>query len=168
MPRVVRAGGCRSDFGGMRRRAASEGRKRDGRAVSGRLVFVSRARTRAQLWADTTRAGPVFSVLGIRPSVLASLRVPARTGATLHRITSDTMATIFRDNPDGWEAFFRRYPASSGLVEVSPVTFDGDSLATVTVGRSCGEHCAVAWRLVVARGADGTLPIRTIEYLPIR
>jgi hypothetical protein len=53
-------------------------------------------------------------------------------------------------------------------VEVSPVTFDGDSLATVTVGRSCGEHCAVAWRLVVARGADGTLPIRTIEYLPIR
>ena len=153
--------------GGERRAKAKGGTAVQSAVVS--FLFLEREHARSiELWADSTRAGPVLSVLGIRPSVLASLRVPARTGATLHRITSDTMATIFRDNPDGWEAFFRRYPASSGLVEVSPVTFDGDSMATVTVGRSCGEHCAVAWRLVVARGADGTLPIRKIEYLPVR
>jgi hypothetical protein len=133
------------------------------------LLFLVREHARSiELWSDTTRAGPVFSVLGISPSVPDSLPVPVRTGATVHRVTADTMAAIFRRNPDGWEAFFRRYPASSGLVELSPVTFSDDSLATVTVGRSCGEHCAVAWRLVVARGADGTWPIRKIEYLPVR
>jgi hypothetical protein len=133
------------------------------------LLFLEREHARSiELWADSTHAGPVFSVLGVGPSVPDALRVPMRTGATVHRITADTMARIFRESPDGWEAFFRRYPASSGLVEISPVAFRGDSMATVTVGRSCGEHCAIAWRLTVARGADGTWPIRKIEYLPVR
>jgi hypothetical protein len=153
--------------GGERRARALSGTAVQSAVVS--LLFLEREHAKSiELWADSTHAGPVFSVLGVSPSVPDSLHVSARTGATVHRITADTMATIFRDNPDGWEAFFRRYPASSRLVEVSPVAFSGDSFATVTVGRSCGEHCASAWRLVVARGADGTWPIRKIEYLPVR
>ena len=164
---LAAVGAVSAACGGERRAKAESGTAVQSAVVS--LLFLEREQARSiELWADTTRAGPVFTSLGIRPSVPDSLRVPARTGVSVHRITADSMAAIFRGNPDGWEAFFRRYPASSGLVELSRVTFNGDSLATVTVGRSCGEHCAVAWRLVVSRGADGAWPLRKIEYLPVR
>ncbi len=153
--------------GGERRAKAKGGTAVQSAVVS--FLFLEREHARSiELWADSTRAGPVLSVLGIRSSVPDSLPVPTRTGASVHRITADTMAAIFRGNPDGWEAFFRRYPASSGLVELSPVTFSADTLATVTVGRSCGEHCATAWRFVVSRNADGTWSIQKIDYVPVK
>jgi hypothetical protein len=131
-------------------------------------LFLEREHARSiELWADTSRAGPIFTALGVTPAVAPVPRLASVDGAIVRRVTSDTMARIFRDSPDGWEGFFRRYPASSGLVELSAVTFRGDSLATVIVGRSCGEHCAVAWRVSAVRTSGGAWTVATIDYLPV-
>jgi hypothetical protein len=128
----------------------------NGREHAGRLV----------LWATDAGDGPVFEALGaLVPKPTTPRRIDvARLGAALpaRTITEAALATLFRENPDAWAAFFRENPAAAGLIELSPVRVspDGQS-ATTYVGRSCGEHCRNAWRIVARRLGSGW----TIEAL---
>jgi hypothetical protein len=74
----------------------------------------------------------------------------------------------FRAHPDAWRAWFARYPGSPGLVELTaPRAVGGDGMrAELLVGRSCGEHCRMAWRVRVRRDAGGAW--RTESAAPLR
>jgi hypothetical protein len=83
-------------------------------------------------------------------------------------IDEPALTLLFRDHPDGWAEFFRLFPRSSGLVELSPVRFSsGDSVAEVFVGRSCGEHCRNAWRIVARRGPVGAWRVAELRWIAV-
>lgn len=80
------------------------------------------------------------------PDVAAlALPLPART------IAPAEVAAHFRVHPDGWEAWFRRFAGSGGVVELTVPRAVAADTALVVVGRACGEHCRQAWRVTVAR-----------------
>ena len=89
-------------------------------------------------------------VAGGDPRAL-SLPVPVDT-ANLQTVTAH-----FRAHPDAWRAWFARYAGSPGLVELTiPRALDATGMtAELLVGRSCGEHCRMAWRVRVRRQPDG-------------
>ena len=74
----------------------------------------------------------------------------------------------FRAHPDAWRAWFARFPGAPGLVEMTaPRAADGSAAgAELLVGRSCGEHCRMAWRVRVRRRADGAW--RTDSVISLR
>ena len=78
---------------------------------------------------------------------------------------AEAASTAFRAHPDGWKAFWARYPGSTGVIELSPVRLTDDSAALV-VGRSCGEHCRTAWRVRLGRAGAGWRVAR-VEFLPV-
>ena len=126
---------------------------------------------RLVVWATDAADGPALEALGPlipRTTMRRTIDV-ARLAPTLpaRAMTEAAVAALFRTNPDGWAAFFREYPGSSGLVELSPVWLSpgGDS-ATTYVGRSCGEHCRNAWR-VSARRAGSRWIIIGLEWLRV-
>jgi hypothetical protein len=100
------------------------------------------------------------------PRALA-LPVPVDT-ANLQSLTEH-----FRINPDAWRAWFVRHPGSPGLVELTAPSraASSDSVAELLVGRSCGEHCRMAWRVRVRRASDGawrTDSVITLRISPAR
>jgi hypothetical protein len=118
----------------------------NGRERAGRLV----------LWATDAGDGPVLEALDSLVPKSATPRTidVARLGAALPArvMTEQVIAELFRTYPDAWAAFFRDNPAAAGLVELSPVRLSSDGRsATTYVGRSCGEHCRSAWRIVADR-----------------
>ena len=131
-------------------------------AAAVRELFVTREHARQLvLWADPREAGPTFELLGAHdagadPRTLASaIPVPVRS------VIAANLARLFRAHPDGWAAFYVAYPGAPGLVELARPAWSGDTLATVVVGRACGEHCFNAWRVTVRRGrVVATLPLR--------
>jgi hypothetical protein len=82
-------------------------------------------------------------------------------------IDEQALTNLFREHPDGWEEFFTRYPRSSGLVELSPVHFTSRNAAETYVGRSCGEHCRNAWRIVARRDASGTWKVAELQWIRV-
>jgi hypothetical protein len=83
-------------------------------------------------------------------------------------IDEQMLADLFREHPDGWAEFFRRYSQSSGLVELSPVRLSsGNRLAELFVGRSCGEHCRNAWRIVAKRTASGAWRVAELQWIGV-
>jgi hypothetical protein len=123
--------------GGERRAKAGSGTAVQSAVVS--FLFLEREHARSiELWADTTRAGPVFSVLGIRPSVLASLRVPAhgRHAASHH----------LRHDGDNLSRQSRRM--GSVLPSLSGVEWTGGSLTGHVRRRLAGHRdCrTIVWR----------------------
>ena len=90
--------------------------------------------------ADTLPAGDVA------PGALA-LPIPVDT------VGVRAVAAHFRAHPEAWRAWFDRWPGSPGLVELTaPRAIAGDATrAELLVGRSCGEHCRMAWRVRVRR-----------------
>ena len=134
----------------------------DGREHASRLV----------LWATDAGDGPVFEALGSLIPKPTSPRAidAARLGASLPArvMTEAALAELFRQNPDGWAAFFRESPAAAGLVELSPVRVSPDGRsATTYVGRSCGEHCRNAWVLTAHREASGPWTIAELRWLRV-
>ena len=78
----------------------------------------------------------------------------------VHLETLATMEQQFRASPDGWEVWFRRFPASSGIIALTrPVRLaaltDGVERVAVVVARTCGEHCHSAWRITLQRATGG-------------
>ena len=78
----------------------------------------------------------------------------------------------FRASPDGWETWFKRFPASSGLIALTrPVLLatsaNGLMRASVVVARTCGEHCHSAWRVTLQRTVDGAWRTRSVEPLTL-
>ena len=83
-------------------------------------------------------------------------------------VDEQALTDLFREHPDGWAEFFRRYPQSSGLVELSPIRFSsGDRLAEVFVGRSCGEHCKNAWRISARREPVGAWKVTELRWITV-
>jgi hypothetical protein len=83
-----------------------------------------------------------------------------------------TMEEQFRASPDGWEAWFQRFPASSGIITLTrpvrlPVLADGINRVAVVVARTCGEHCHSAWRLTLQRAPGGGWRTRTVQPLTL-
>ena len=126
---------------------------------------------RLVLWATDVTNGPALEPLGSVVTRSAAPRaidvtrlepsLPART------LTEDAVADLFRRNADGWAAFYREYSGSAGLVELSPVWLAPDGItATTYVGRSCGEHCRNAWR-ILARRQDGRWGIEDLTWVRV-
>ncbi|QJR37418.1 hypothetical protein HKW67_18830 [Gemmatimonas groenlandica] len=141
----------------------------DAREHAKRLVF----------WSDTTHLSPTLQLLrdsGVpfeaQPPDTAALALPL----PVHLESLATLEQQFRAEPDGWEAWFARYPASSGLVALTRPTLlaqspDGtqrDALSVaVIVARTCGEHCHSAWRVTLIRDRRNVWQVRAIEPLTL-
>jgi hypothetical protein len=143
----------------------------DARVRGAALRHLFRERERAGqlvVWADAREPGPVFSALGWRPDLSVG-RADADLATTpelpVVGVTAADMARLFRDHPDGWTAFYRRYAGAPGLVEVGLVERSRAG-ASVVVGRACGEHCLHAWRVSLSSGTGGTW--RVTRVVPLR
>jgi hypothetical protein len=95
----------------------------------------------------------------VEPGQLA-LRVPVAV------IGEREMAALFDAAPDGWRAFFERYPGASGVTELSRATALPDGAALVYVARQCGEQCAGVFRVLLTRDGHGRWAARSVE--PVR
>ncbi|GJG85654.1 hypothetical protein tb265_08350 [Gemmatimonadetes bacterium T265] len=127
-----------------------------------RELFFTREHARQLvLWTDRNEPGPTFDVIGehdAHPDVVAVATAVPTSVVPVH---AADLARLFRTHPDGWAAFYTAYPGSPGLVELARPAWSGDTLATVVVGRACGEHCLNAWRVTVRDGrVVATAPLR--------
>lgn len=122
-------------------------------AAAARELFFTREHARQlALWTDPAERGPAFDLLGFADAPADTRRLEAALHAPVVRVTADNLANLFRAHPDGWAAFYAAYLGAPGLVELARPTWSGDTLATVVVGRACGEHCFNAWRVAVRNG----------------
>jgi hypothetical protein len=136
-----------------------------------RYVFVTReTNARLVVWADGARRGPVLEALGeplVAPPA-AVLLTDSAVGVPVVPIRRIDLDTLFRAHPDGWDAFFRAYPRTNGVVEVATPRYAGDrQTATVVVGRACGEHCMQGWRVHVRRDARGGWSATGVDFLRV-
>lgn len=116
-------------------------------------LFLVRERASALLlWHDSTHTGPILDSLGLT----AAFTVAVPAALAVSRVSLTDVEALFARYPDGWAALYTTYPGTPGLVEVGPVTFDSDARAAqITVGRSCGENCRMAWQVALERQLDG-------------
>ena len=83
-------------------------------------------------------------------------------------VDEQALTDLFREHADGWAEFFRRYPKSSGLVELSTVRFSsGRRVAEFLVGRSCGLHCQNAWHVVASRSQAGLWKVAELQWIRV-
>lgn len=154
------------------RREADETTAYEVQRVALGSLFSGRERAqRLVLWESDAENGPALeSLRSTLPRARKSHTIdvtrlapslPART------LGEAAVAELFRKNPDGWAAFFRENPGSSGLVELSPVWLSGDGdSATTYIGRSCGEHCRNAWR-VSARRMSSRWTVTAVQWVRV-
>ena len=140
-------------------------------------LFVDRERAQQLVfWGDTVNPSPTLSLLRESDASLigqwpdtAALALPM----PVHLESLATLEQYFRANPDGWEAWFRRFPGSSGVVvltraELLPDAPDGGERASLVVGRTCGEHCHSAWRVTLVHDSGTVWRIGTVAPLTLR
>jgi hypothetical protein len=112
------------------------------------------------------RRGVVTALLAASPRS----RSPCRrlvAALVVSRVSLTDIESLFARHPDGWAALYATYPGTPGLVEVGPVTFDDDARsAQITVGRSCGENCRMAWQVTLAVQDDRAWRVRDVG--PVR
>jgi hypothetical protein len=139
-------------------------------------LFVHREHARQLVfWSDAAHTSPTLALLGdiglsldAQQPDTAALALPM----PVHLESLATMEQHFRTSPDGWETWFTRFPASSGIIaltrpELLPVLADGIARARVVVARTCGEHCHSAWRVTLQRTTDGAWRTRSVEPLTL-
>jgi hypothetical protein len=136
------AAGVRRPAGGRKRRGGGGGRLRA-------LFFERERSTRLVVWYDR-RPDPCSRRSAAPPGPGPAPALARAVGAPVTAVGAADMGRLFRDHPDGWEAFYRTYRIAPGLVEVA-LTRRGDGVAEAFVGRACGEHCGHAWRVEVRR-----------------
>jgi hypothetical protein len=77
-------------------------------------------------------------------------------------VSSDTLKALFQSRAsanqtlkDGWREFYKRYPGSGGIINLSVVGFNDDkTLAVVYAGVSCGPLCGEwNWHLLEKKNA---------------
>jgi hypothetical protein len=127
-------------------------------------LFLVRERASALLlWRDSVHTGPILDSLGLG----AALEVTVPTALVVSRVSLTDIESLFARHPDGWAALYATYPGTPGLVEVGPVAFDDDARsAQITVGRSCGENCRMAWQVTLAVQDDRAWRVRDVG--PVR
>ena len=139
-------------------------------------LFVEREHARQLVfWSDETEASPTLRLLREAGMALdaqqpdtAALAMPM----PVHLETLATMEQQFRASPDGWEVWFRRFPASSGIIALTrpvrlPALADGVERLAVVVARTCGEHCHSAWRITLQRATGGGWRPLTVQPLSL-
>ena len=139
-------------------------------------LFVEREHPRILVfWHDGAHPSPTLRLLRTA-GVAVDAQQPDTAALALplpvHVESLATMEQQFRASPDGWEAWFRRFPASSGIIALTrPVLLatsaDGLVRASVVVARTCGEHCHSAWRVTLQRTVDGRWRTRSVEPLTL-
>lgn len=131
-------------------------------AAAVRELFVAREHARQLvLWADPDETGPTFELLGAHDARADLRALASAIPLPVRPVRAADLAQLFRAHPDGWAAFYAAHPGAPGLVELARPAWSGDTLATVVVGRACGEHCFNAWRVTVHRGrVVATAPLR--------
>jgi len=117
--------------------------------------------------ADQARILP--AARAARPTARTAARaVEARQlalGVPVAVIGEREMAALFGGAPDGWRAFFERYPGASGVAELSRATALPDGTTLVYVARQCGEQCAGVFRVLLGRDGRGRWVARAVEPL---
>ena len=133
-------------------------------------LFNGRERARELVIWSSDSAGPVLErIVSKRPVEQGRIDI-RRLKSTIPATVIDEAAItrVFRDHPDAWAEFFRLFPGSPGLVELSPVHFSsGNRVAETYVGRSCGEHCRNAWRIIARRDPGGTWKVAELRWIPV-
>lgn len=135
----------------------------DGREHARRLV----------LWATDRGDGPVLEALGApvpRAPMARDIDIGKLSATLPARVMRESeLEALFRRYPDAWAAFFRENPGAAGLVELSPVRLLGDARTAgvyeVYVGRSCGEHCRNAWRIVARRESGAGWRVDSLAWV---
>ena len=166
-------------FGAVVRQTPRTLSRRDTMAVQRAALltlFVTREHARQLVfWSDTAHTSPTLLLLrevGLtleaQPPDTAALALPM----PVHLESLATMEQQFRASPDGWETWFTRFPASSGIIALTrPVLLatlaDGRVRARVVVARTCGEHCHSAWRVTLHRTTNGAWRTRSVEPLTL-
>jgi hypothetical protein len=115
-------------------------------------------------------AGPSDSALTLQSAVLpagAVLRRASVDGVPLsvELVGPSQLTAHFRAHPEAWRAWFERFPGSAGLVERTEPAVEG-ARATMLVGRACGEHCRMAWRVTLLHGA-GAWRVQQVMPVPL-
>ncbi len=129
------------------------------------LFTVREHAVQLSIWADRSVRGTVFTRLHAIPSAVQLSSVREAFALPVDSVSLGDLSALFREHPDGWEAYFAQHPASAGIVELGVVQYDRAAAqdpggttasrerASLLVGRTCGEHCAVAWRVTLQRAA---------------
>jgi hypothetical protein len=139
-------------------------------------LFVEREHPRRLVfWNDGAHLSPTLRLLR-EAGVALDAQLPDTAALALplpvHLETLATMEQQFRASPDGWEVWFKRFPASSGLIALTrPVRLmvpaDGIERVRVMVARTCGEHCHSAWRMTLQRATGGGWRTLTVQPLSV-
>ncbi|HYW31850.1 MAG TPA: hypothetical protein VE869_10120 [Gemmatimonas sp.] len=137
--------------------------------VALRALFVDREDARSVLlWTGSLADAPTFGQKRLRSAATSSLVVSEsltlahldtatlRLPVPVHAVDPALLDRHFREYPDGWDAWFRRFPGASGIVEVTAPVRRSGGAAALLVARACGEHCHSAWRVVLSRDTTGT------------
>ncbi len=139
-------------------------------------LFVSREHAKQLVfWSDDANLSPTLQLLRESGVSIEAQQPDTAALAMPMPVHLESLATLeqqFRARPDGWEAWFARFPASSGLVALTrPVVLaasaDGIARVVVVVARTCGEHCHSAWRVTVVRHAGRTWRTSAVEPLTL-
>ena len=162
---------------GARDRArAPEPTDHDAAVQRAALLTLFATREHAQrmvFWSDPVHESPTLGLLraaGVPQVAAAPDTAALALPMPVHLETLASLESHFQRHPDGWEAWFRRFPGSSGLVALTrpiwlPAAADGSARALLVVGRTCGEHCHSAWRITLARPVGAAW--RTVAVVPI-
>ena len=134
-------------------------------------LFNGREHARALVIWSSDSAGPVLESFLSKQSLRHKGSIDlTRLNPTLPTVAIDeaSITRIFREHPDAWAEFFRRYPRSSGLVEISTVRFSsGNRVADLLVGRTCGPHCQNAWQIVAKRDTSDTWKVAELHWIRV-
>jgi hypothetical protein len=130
-----------------------------------RELFLLRERaSRIVLYEGPPASAPALGAT-VLPEGMTLSRLPAAR-VDGESISAAALATLFRRNPDGWRAWFQRFPGSSGLVERTTPLVRGDS-AVMIVARTCGEHCQQGWIVNAARTGRTEWKVTGVEPFPL-
>ena len=142
-------------------------------------LFVSREHASSVLmWKGETTNAPTFGEPTIRRAVglAQNVRSVDTTVIAVERISIgipvvwvdlEMLEAHFNANPAGWDAWFRRFPGSAGIVEIVEPSRRDDGTAVLFVGRACGEHCRSVWRLVMSKNSSSAWAVDSIFPLTI-
>lgn len=139
-------------------------------------LFVDREHARQLVfWSDAVHRSPTLRLLDDIGLTLVAQQPDTAALAMPMPVRLESLATmeqLFRASPDGWETWFTRFPASSGIIaltrpELLPVLADGITRAQVVVARSCGEHCHSAWRVTLLRTNGSAWRTQSVMPLPL-
>lgn len=82
-----------------------------------------------------------------------------------HLVSNDEISKLFKQKGDGWKRFYKHYPKSSGIWNLSPVGYSDDGReALVYVAHGCGGLCGTGHLFLLAK-QDGVWVVKNRTML---